>query len=73
MRLYCKCTETEPDFVGALLRAPIRAAFSDGATVSMWLCHDCFEQHVCNQYMIDVCTDEDDPIIGYIRADGDDE
>ena len=52
MNLFCICTDTNPDFVGALLLAPPDDRFP--ARWPTWLCHDCYEQHVCEGYSIRV-------------------
>lgn len=56
MNLFCMCTEQNPDFVGALLLAPRAPGMTRWDT---WLCHDCFENHVCNDYPIAVCRATD--------------
>lgn len=57
MKFYCKCTETDPDFVGALLRVPDGIVVDGWITVGVWACHDCFERHVCDNYSIAVTRD----------------
>ena len=57
MNRYCACTETHPNFVGALLLVPGDRNSPPGKRFKLWLCHDCFEQHVCEGYSLSVVAD----------------
>ena len=62
MNFYCKCTDKYPDFVGALLFAPPAPSYKWRKT-PVWVCHDCFEHLVCNDYPIAVTRDSESPPI----------
>lgn len=76
MNLFCCCTDTNPDFVNALLCAYTKPYFGppgEERYASLWLCYDCFEQHTEHDRAIDVCFDEASYATGWFIAEEDSE
>ena len=44
MKMFCSCTDTDPDFVVELLALPPGIMPPPNEDLDLWVCHDCFEQ-----------------------------
>lgn len=43
MKMFCNCTDTDPDFVTELLCLPEGSMPPPDQDLELWFCHDCFE------------------------------
>ena len=56
MNLFCTCTNTEPCFANGLLLA-YSIPYEHMRLADVWLCDDCFEHHLVDNYNIRAVTE----------------